>query len=92
LWTRLEQAEGEHVARGWFIGGSPLLDEDTPLTAIREDRAKDVTAAVAAFIEGAGGAEAWANCRPGLPKALVFGSHLHGDKRPTASKRIVTQR
>ncbi|AMB42030.1 hypothetical protein [[Arthrobacter] sp. ATCC 21022] len=56
LWTSLEQAEGEHIARGWFIGGNPLLDEDTPLTAIREDRAKEVTAAAASFIEGAGGA------------------------------------
>ena len=56
LWTLLEQAEGEHIARGWFIGGNPLLDEDTPLTAIREDRAKEVTAAAASFIEGAGGA------------------------------------
>ena len=56
LWTRLEQAEGEHIARGWFIGGNPLLDEDTPLTAIREDRSKKVSAAAKAFIEGAGGA------------------------------------
>jgi hypothetical protein len=54
-WTRLEQAEGEHIARGWFIGGNPLLNEDTPLTAIREDRGRQVTAAVTAFIEGAGG-------------------------------------
>lgn len=51
-WTRLEQADGEHVARAWFIGGNPMLDEDTPLTAIREDRAKEVTAAVTAFLEG----------------------------------------
>lgn len=55
-WTRLEQAEGEHIARGWFIGGNPLLDEDTPLTAIREDRSKKVSAAARAFIESAGGA------------------------------------
>lgn len=55
LWTQLEAAEGEHIARGWFVGGNPLLDEDTPLTAIREDRAKEVTAAVAVFLESAGG-------------------------------------
>jgi hypothetical protein len=33
-----------------FIGGNPLLEEDTPLTAIREDRAREVTAAVTVFL------------------------------------------
>ena len=51
LWTLIAGQESDHVARSWFIAGNPLLDEDTPLTAIREDRSKDVVAAVEAFIE-----------------------------------------
>jgi hypothetical protein len=51
-WRALEQAESDHVARQWFIGGNPLLGEDTPLTAIREDRGRDVMEAVAAFLAG----------------------------------------
>ncbi|TFD50707.1 hypothetical protein E3T43_17875 [Cryobacterium sp. Hh7] len=50
-WTILVQAEGEHVARAWFIGANPWLDYDTPVTAIREDRFKDVATAVQAVID-----------------------------------------
>ena len=39
------------VARAWFIGANPFLDEETPLTAIREDRARQVVAAATAFVE-----------------------------------------
>jgi hypothetical protein len=51
LWSEIAGAEGDHVARAWFVGGNPLLDEDTPITAIRKDRAKQVVAAKEAFIE-----------------------------------------
>ena len=51
LWTPIAGQESDQVARSWFIAGNPLLDEDTPITAIREDRGKDVVAAVEAFIE-----------------------------------------
>jgi len=51
LWTRVAGAEGDHVARSWFIAANPLLGEDTPLTAIREDRTKAVVAAAEAFVE-----------------------------------------
>lgn len=54
-WIRLEPVEGEHVARAWFIGGNPLLNEDTPLTAIREDRPQELDAAVDAFLDNPGG-------------------------------------
>ena len=50
-WTRIAVGETEHTARAWFIGGNPLLGEDTPLTAIREDRAREVMAAVRALLE-----------------------------------------
>jgi hypothetical protein len=51
VWRQLAEAESDHVARSWMIGGNPLLDEDTPVTAIREDRYKEVAAAVTAFLE-----------------------------------------
>ena len=51
VWTHVAVAENEHTARAWFIGGNPLLGEDTPLTAIREDRAREVMAAVQALLE-----------------------------------------
>lgn len=51
-WVLLAAADGEHVARQWFIGGNPHLDEDTPITAIREDRLGEVADAVESFIAG----------------------------------------
>lgn len=50
-WTKLAEAEGEHVARAWFIGANPWLDYDTPVTAIREDRFKDAGKAAQAVID-----------------------------------------
>lgn len=51
-WAQLAAADGDHVARQWFIGGNPLLAERTPITAIREDQHEAVAQAVAAFIAG----------------------------------------
>lgn len=48
---QIADAETDHLARAGFIGGNPVLDEDTPLTAIREDRGQDVMDAVAALVE-----------------------------------------
>lgn len=50
-WTRLAEAEGEHVARAWFIGANPWLEYDTPVTAIREDRFKDAGKAAQAVLD-----------------------------------------
>ncbi len=55
-WNVLAAADGEHVARQWFIGSNPLLEEDTPLTAIREDRHTAVASAVKSFVDGHHGA------------------------------------
>ncbi len=49
LWASLSAVEGPGVARNWFLGANPFLGEDTPITAIREDRTKQVVAAAAAF-------------------------------------------
>jgi hypothetical protein len=51
-WALLAAADGDHVARQWFIGGNPLLGEVTPITAIREDQHEAVARAVAAFVAG----------------------------------------
>lgn len=52
LWTELSDAHGEHVARLWFIGSNPWLDEDSPVEAIMEDRFKQVRAAANAMLQG----------------------------------------
>lgn len=46
-WYLVESSEGREVARLWFLGGNSELGEDTPLTAIREDRFDEVITAVA---------------------------------------------
>ena len=51
-WTLRAAADGEQVARQWFIGWDPQLSENTPITAIREDRHEDVANAVESLIAG----------------------------------------
>lgn len=50
-WQKVSEAEGEHVARVWFIGANPWLGYDTPVNAIREERYKDVAVAAQALVE-----------------------------------------
>lgn len=52
LWTELSDAHGEHVARLWFIGSNPWLNEDSPVEAIMEDRFKEVRVAANAMLTG----------------------------------------
>ncbi|MBF6548834.1 hypothetical protein [Nocardia brasiliensis] len=51
-WMVLSTAEGDDIARSWFIGANPRLDEESPAVAIREDRLAAVMAAAVAFVEG----------------------------------------
>ncbi len=51
MWTSVAGAESDHVARSWFIGANPILEEDTPITGIREDRMRAVAAAAQALVE-----------------------------------------
>lgn len=46
----LRAAENDHVIRAWFIGGNPNLNEDTPITAIREGRDLEAIAAAQLFV------------------------------------------
>jgi hypothetical protein len=52
VWTELEAAEGRDVARRWFIGANPLLDQRAPVVAIREGQHAEVRRAIEAFING----------------------------------------
>jgi hypothetical protein len=50
-WQRVVEAEDEDVARLWFVGMNPWLGDDSPVSAIREDRLKEVAYAVQALID-----------------------------------------
>ncbi|GAA4424032.1 hypothetical protein GCM10023169_20370 [Georgenia halophila] len=52
VWHMLEQAEGPNVALAWLVGANPRLDENTPVSAVRELRSADVMGAALAFIDG----------------------------------------
>ena len=51
-WVTLATAEGDDIARAWFIGANPRLDEVPPYLAIREGEFNKVMAAAAAFVDG----------------------------------------
>ncbi|MEK8229301.1 hypothetical protein NKG05_30490, partial [Oerskovia sp. M15] len=52
VWRMLEQTEGRDVALAWLVGANPRLDEQTPVTGIRELRSAEVVGAALAFIDG----------------------------------------
>lgn len=51
-WSTLATAEGDDIARAWFIGANPRLGEMPPYLAIREGEFNRVMAAAAAFVDG----------------------------------------
>ncbi|MHA7155348.1 hypothetical protein [Arthrobacter sp. TMN-50] len=50
-WILISDAEGEHVARMWFIGANPWLGHDSPIDAIRADKYRETAAAAAAMVD-----------------------------------------
>lgn len=50
-WIAVSTNEGEHVARLWFIGANPWLDEVSPIEAIANMESKKVMAAAQAMID-----------------------------------------
>lgn len=50
-WQEISAAEGDDVARAWFVGGNPWLGDDSPTTAIREGRFADVNTAAKACVD-----------------------------------------
>ncbi len=51
-WKKVSTAEGDDVARAWFIGANPWLDHAAPIDAIRLDRLKQVAAAAGMLVDG----------------------------------------
>lgn len=49
----LLKSDDAHAVRAWFMGLNPLLDDESPATAIREGRFKDVLKAARSFVDGA---------------------------------------
>jgi hypothetical protein len=48
----LATQESPHTVRAWFVGLNPQLDDESPATAIRENRVRDVMVAARAFLAG----------------------------------------
>lgn len=46
------EAEDEYVARAWFIGMNPQLEDETPADRLREGKVREVMAAARAFLGG----------------------------------------
>lgn len=42
--------DNEFAARAWLIGLNPQLDDEAPVTALRDDRLRDVIVAADAFV------------------------------------------
>ena len=53
IWTLISSAEDEYIARAWFIGANPRLDDEAPVMALRAGETKQVMAAARAFVSGA---------------------------------------
>jgi hypothetical protein len=52
LWMVLADAEGDHVARSWFLGSNPMLGETSPVLALRAGNFEEVRTAAGAFVDG----------------------------------------
>jgi hypothetical protein len=44
--------DSPHVARAWFIGMNPQLDDEAPADVIREGRLREALVAAQAFVSG----------------------------------------
>lgn len=52
IWRLVSEAENDSVARSWFIGANPRLEETAPVMMLREGKIQDVIFAAQAFVEG----------------------------------------
>lgn len=48
-WLLVSDADSPHVARAWFIGANPRLDEHSPVMELREGNLQGVLAAAKAW-------------------------------------------
>jgi hypothetical protein len=54
-WQLLATSENDYVARNWFVGANPRLEELSPLEALRSGQISQVMDAATAFREGTDG-------------------------------------
>jgi hypothetical protein len=52
IFRLLNTEESPHTVRAWFVGLNPQLDDESPASAIRDDRPRDVLVAAKAFLAG----------------------------------------
>lgn len=52
VWQLISDADNAYVARAWFIGANPRLDEHSPVMKLRDGDLQGVLAAAKAFSEG----------------------------------------
>ncbi|MGF9662851.1 hypothetical protein AAIH25_13360 [Arthrobacter crystallopoietes] len=50
-WNLLAQAENPDTARAWFVGANPMLEDESPVTAIREGRFEEVRRAARSYMD-----------------------------------------
>lgn len=51
VWRKVAEAEGDAIARAWFVGANPWLDDDSPVNALRDGRMDAVARAADATVE-----------------------------------------
>lgn len=51
VWSLVSKADGDDVARAWFIGGNPDFDGSTAITLLREGNSKRVIASATNYFE-----------------------------------------
>lgn len=51
VWNTVANSEGDDIARAWFIGANPWLNDESAISAIREDWFNQVRAAAQAMVE-----------------------------------------
>lgn len=51
-WVLVSDADNDYVARAWFIGANPRLDEESPVARLRAGDLVQVMAAARAFAAG----------------------------------------
>lgn len=51
-WTLIRGADDDYVARNWFVGANPRLEEQSPVMRLRDGDVRAVMAAAQAFVDG----------------------------------------
>lgn len=55
VWLLIDAHEGPNSALAWMTGANPLLNDRTPISAIRDGDDGDVLGAASAFVDDRGG-------------------------------------